>query len=220
MENATYVPINNSCERGLRAELRAYLLGREINGGRRPVAPDARVKLTSEQASWLNVVCDHEWPEYQAVAWATARPTTDTLYPFKARPTFAHVETCAYDHTYPARELQELLNRLDEFRASRGAAEFDAECARSGIRTPGALNTPLGRAIVRGIRGAAGKDTTTSCDGCDGAPCGIPDACERADAHRYGALAEDIVPVTAVCVCGATNADDCRNASEHPCARV
>ena len=193
MENATYVPINNSCERGLRAELRAYLLGREINGGRRPVEPGARVKLTSEQASWLNIVCDHDWPEYRAVAWAERTTPGNELV-------VQIWHTGAY--TPAARELQELLNRLDEFRASRDAAEFDAECIRSGIRNPGALNTPLGRAIVRDIRGAAGHETL------------------EPDAHRYGALAEDIVPVTAVCVCGATNADDCRNASEHSCARV
>ena len=187
----TYIPINNSCERGLRAALRSYLLGRNINGGRCPVAPDARVKLTGEQASWLNVVCNHDWPEYQAVAWAERTVPGNELV-------VQLWHTGAYS---PAvRELQELLNRLDQFRDARDAAEFDAECIRSGIRKPGALSTPLGRAIVRDIRGATGKDTT--------------------DAHRYGGLAEDIVPVTAVCVCGATNADDCRDASEHPCARV
>lgn len=143
----TYVPINNSCERGLRAEIRAHLLGREINGGRCPVAPDARVKLTAEQASWLNVVCNHDWPEYQAVAWAERTTHGAEL-----------VVQLWYTGGYCPRvcELQELLNRLDEDRDARDRAEFDADYAKS---IPAAWRTPLGASIVRDIVGAAGHET-------------------------------------------------------------
>jgi len=171
MENAQghYVPTNNSCERGLRAEVRAYLLGREINGGRRPVEPDRPVKFTAEQAAWLNTVCDHAWPEYGALLAPDTLGGHDAQLWFWVASIHKHKGGPArLRRAYPARLIQELLNRLDEDRVARDAAEFDRECA---AELPGAWRTRLGQTIVRDIVGATGKDTT--------------------DAHRYGALAED-----------------------------
>ena len=152
-------PVNNSCERGLRAELRAYLLGREVNGGRRPVEPQRRVKLTGEQASWLNTVCDHSWPEYQALLdreHGAAIYRDLCLYAHPSADARARLPDDGHERAYRARELQELLNRLDEDRDARDAAEFDRELA-SEHPVPAAYRTPLGRTIVRDLVGAAGQ---------------------------------------------------------------
>ena len=204
----TFIPINNSCERGLRAALRSYLLGRNVNGGRCPVEPDARVKLTVEQRVWLNTVCDHDWPEYQA----TLRHYFDN----HGRGVVDEQLWAWLDHTkvenqwpgahagrdYPVRKLQELLNRLDEFRDARDAAEFDADCRARGIGAAGALNTPHGRSIVQTARAeiAARRDPGRECSGALVGAAGH----ETVDAHRYGTLAEDtavVRPSAHTCEC-------------------
>jgi hypothetical protein len=181
MENAIghYVPTNNSCERGLRAELRANLLGRHVNGGRRPITPDAPIKLTAEQATWLNTVCDHAWPEYQAIAWAE-RTVADNTLVVQLWPGAGYCP--------PARELQELLNRLDEDRDARDAAEFDADPELAAFRSP------LGQSIARAINPNAPVLCTIDTGVCEGAApvCGVVD---EPCAHRYGALAEETAVV-------------------------